>query len=70
MNEIAYSWFYPRHDFKKLDDGTYILNRLHISPEEVTYKEETWLLEDGVFEEFEAFYEFLETTVTNDSNTH
>lgn len=60
MNEIGYSWEYPNYDILKHSDGTYSLNKLYIDSEQVSYKTDRWALTEGVFEEFESFYNFLE----------
>ena len=61
LMEIAWSWEYPQYDFIKYKDG-YALNKLYITKDEVTYKLERWELAPGVYEEFERFYEFLQST--------
>lgn len=60
MNELGYSWNYPQHDIVKHSDGTYSLDKLYIEPDRVSYKTDNWVLAEGVFEEFESFYNFLE----------
>jgi len=62
LGEISWSWDYPKYDFVRYSDGSYSLNKLHIEPDRVSYKTESWLLAPGVFEEFEVFVDFLERT--------
>lgn len=61
LNEIGYSWEFPSYDFIKHDDG-YELNKLFITPTRVSYKTEEWELAPGVYEEFEKFVAFLNST--------
>ena len=61
LNEICWSWEYPNHDFIKYDQG-YVLNKLYIDSNKVTYKTDTWILADGVFDQFEIFYCLLQAT--------
>jgi hypothetical protein len=62
MNEIAWSWLYPSHEFVKDEKGNFYCNKLYITPTEVSYKLERYELAPGVFEDVERFYEFLEGT--------
>ena len=62
LTEICWSFEYPRYDFIKYKDGGYCLNKLYIERERVSYKTDNWILAPGVFEEFEKFYEFLQST--------
>ena len=62
LNEIMWSWEYPSYDFDKDEKGNFHLNKLYITPIDVTYKLEHWELAPGVFEEVQRFYEFLEST--------
>lgn len=59
MNEISWSWDYPLHELLREKDGSFVLNKLYISPTEVMYKEDCWDLAPGVFEKVVKFYEFL-----------
>lgn len=60
MTEIAWSYNYPQYDFIKHSDGNYSLNKLYIEKDRVSYKTDNWVLAEGVFEEFEAFYTILQ----------
>ena len=60
LNEIAWSWQYPMYDLEKHENG-YSLNKLFITRTEVTYKTDVEDLAPGVFDDLEAFYEFLQT---------
>lgn len=62
LNEICWSWEYPRYQIIKYKDGNYSLNKLYIEPDRVSYKTDNWVLAPGVFKEFEEFVEFLERT--------
>ena len=62
MNEIVYSWEYPTYDLQKDSDGNFYLNKLYISPTEVSYKTSNYNLAPGVFEDLERFYRFLQST--------
>lgn len=59
MNEIAWSWDYPRLDFKNTEDGGYSLDKLIIEPDVVKYNHDSWVLEEGVFEELQMLIEIL-----------
>lgn len=62
LNEIAWSWSYPNHEFiKHSDPEGFTLNKLYITKDRVSYKTDNWILDDGIYEELEAFYEFLQT---------
>lgn len=61
MNEIAWSWNHPEYEIIKTEDG-YNLNKLYIEPDCVSYKTDNWYLAPGVYEQFERFVEFIETT--------
>lgn len=59
LNEICWSYNYPSVDFMKDVCGNYHLNNLSITPDYVTYKKQTWVLEPGVFDHFVSFVELL-----------
>jgi hypothetical protein len=60
MNEVSWSYEYPNHPIIKYNNGAYGINKLFISPQLVSYKTDSWLLEDGVFEDFELFVKLVE----------
>lgn len=60
MNEIGYSWNYPNYDLIYIEnEQLFIINKLYIKPDSVTYKTHNWELAPGVFEDMIKFYEFL-----------
>lgn len=61
MNQVGFSWDWPKHSIIKTPEG-YVLNKLYITPEYVTYKTDTWELEPGVYEQFERFVGFINST--------
>lgn len=65
MGEIAYSWDHNYELERHFDsaDGSvsFVLNKLYISPTEVSYKTSTWVLTPGVFDVLEKFWGLLQT---------
>ena len=59
LNEFCYSWDFPQYDLVKTKSGNFVLNKLCITPERVTYKTEEWILTPGVFAQVEALYFLL-----------
>ncbi len=59
MNELSYSWSYPEYDLEKLKDGTFLLNKLHITPIQASYKMESWGITPEVFAQLEKLYFLL-----------
>lgn len=62
MNEIMYSYEYPRYELEKDGEHGYFINKLYIERDRVTYKTDVWVLNEGVYESVEAFYRFLQAT--------
>lgn len=58
MTEVSYSWD-GSHQIIQDTEG-YSLNKLYITPFQVTYKTMTWELASGVYEKFEQFYALLQ----------
>lgn len=59
MNEIAYNWNYPINAIIKTEDGCYVVDKLYIQKDVVSYKTNHWYLAPGVYEQFEIFYGLL-----------
>jgi hypothetical protein len=60
FSEITYSWDYLHSRFIKCKDGHYNLNKLDITPTEVTYKMDIWKLNPDVYQKFLKFVELFE----------
>ena len=61
LNQFLFVWNYPNTSIIKTDEG-YVIDKLYITPESVSYKTETWDLDPTVFHEFERFLAFLDST--------
>lgn len=59
MDEICYDWD-THYTLTKTTDNSFVVNKLLIEPNYVTYKTECRELASGVFEQVEAFYNLLE----------
>ncbi len=62
LNEISWSWEFPHYDLQQDGERGFILNKLYITPTEVSYKCELHELAPGVFEDVKRFYDFLKAT--------
>lgn len=62
MDEITYSWEpgYELERHARDDHWAFSLNKLFITPTEVSYKLERWRLASGVFEKLETFWQLLQ----------
>ena len=60
FSEIAYDWEY-KYGLNKHEDGTYSVNKLYITPTEMSYKTSRWLLGPGMFNKVEKLYNLFNT---------
>lgn len=58
FNEIAYDWEL-HYGLTKHEDGSYSVNKLYITPTEMSYKTDRWKLAPGVFDKVEKLYRLL-----------
>ena len=58
FNEIAWDWE-SQYGMTKHLDGSFSINKLYITPTEMSYKTDNWILAPGVFEKVEKFYNLL-----------
>mgnify|MGYP003435619879 CR=1 FL=1 len=59
FNEISYNWGFTHSTFVNHGDGIYTLDKLGITPTEVSYKTSLWKLHPDVYQKFLKFLELF-----------